>query len=126
MCLLNFPVDKKYTYSLISLEKIYVYEFIAEYLDDKKLIVEREAGKGEIIPFYSEKMIEGNPRFLVRNKVDVQKISDLEKVFSGIDKIYLPPIILKKVSRGYIVINGMHRFTLALLYRLKNIPAQIK
>lgn len=118
----HFPVDSSFGYSLVPLKNIYVYEFIADYLDGKKKIVEREAGQGEIQPFYLERMVEGDPHEMVRRTVDDQKIADLERVFSGLEKASLPPIVLKKASRGYFVVNGMHRFTLSLLYRLKTVP----
>lgn len=122
----SYPVDKRYNYDLIPVKNIYVYEFIADFLDDKKKIVEREAGVGSIRPFYKERMVEGDPPHMVRDKVDYEKIANLERVFSGIDKESLPPVTLKKVSGGYMVVNGMHRFTMSLLYRYKSIPAQIK
>ena len=123
---MSYPVNKRYNYTLVPLKNIYVYEFIADYLDEKKKIVEREAGRGRIKNFYKERMVEGDPRELIRKQVDYEKIANLERVFSGLEEAALPPITLKKVSGGYMVLNGMHRFTMALLYRQKNIPAQIR
>ena len=122
----SYPVDKRYKYILVKLDDIYIYEFIADFLDIKKKIIEREAGVDSIRPFYIERMVEGEPLHMIRQKVDYEKISNLERVFSGLDKSSLPPITLKKISGGYIVLNGMHRFTMSLLYRNKTIPAQIK
>jgi hypothetical protein len=120
----HYPIDTQYNYTLVPLEQIYVYEFIADYLDEKRIIVESEANMGRIRPFYNDNMIEGDPRDLVRKIIDDEKIASLERVFCGIDESLLPPVVLRRISpERYMVINGMHRFTLSLLYRLKVIPA---
>jgi len=123
---MNYPVDTTRQFSMVKIKTIYVYEFIADYLDEKKTIVEQEAGVGSIKPFYENRMVEGDPRNMVRSKIDHVKIANLERVFSGFEGGSLPPIALKRVSTGYLVINGMHRFTMCLLYRCKEVAAKFE